>query len=274
MSNDLVVPANTDLPARVAGLSRMLEAATTAPAYTQVIALSAAVIAYAKGMGKEYIEAIREAEKIRAIAEMRLGEYLQQLPKNTGGRPASKTPTKVEGVSGTPSTVAELGLDYKTTSRAQKLAALPEETKQAVIEGKIKPSQAIRPVRPEAPKPANPTPAAPPPPPPEKAPKKAKAVDSEEVVALKDEIDNLLETQESLLERLAELELRNKNLEALAAGKGEELIVLKDATIKHLESEVERLKFDNRALIQSRDKLTRLVRKLDPKQPGPLRVAN
>ena len=59
--------------------------------------------------------------KIKLRAERRMGEILRAAPKNEGGRPAEKTPSEEEGVFDTP-TLADLGITYKQSSRAQKVA--------------------------------------------------------------------------------------------------------------------------------------------------------
>ena len=57
------------------------------------------------------------------IANAKLGTLLQAMPKNKGGEHTHKsTPTKMEGVVMEP-TLEELGIDYKTASNAQLLAA-------------------------------------------------------------------------------------------------------------------------------------------------------
>lgn len=66
----------------------------------------------------------QKARKSGTRAERRLGEMLREQPKNESGRP-SKTPSKSEGVSDR-TTLQEAGIDYKLSSRAQKLAAIKQ----------------------------------------------------------------------------------------------------------------------------------------------------
>jgi len=66
---------------------------------------------------------VDQAVEYRLRAERRLGEILKQTPKDTGGRP-TKTPTVVEGVL-KPARLADLGVSFKVSANAQKLAAVP-----------------------------------------------------------------------------------------------------------------------------------------------------
>jgi hypothetical protein len=75
-----------------------------------------------------------DATEIVIRSERRLGEMLTEIKATTGlsqgGRP-SETPTDMEGVSAP--TLDEIGIDYKLSSRAQKLAAVPEKTMESRI---------------------------------------------------------------------------------------------------------------------------------------------
>lgn len=136
------------LPARISKIEQALAAVETPDQAKQVIAIADAAIAYAKSLGREFVDARRKAEALKLDAERRLGEFLRAMPKAIGGRP-TKTPTKSEGVSA--ATVAELGIDYKTSARVQKLAELPAETVEAIKAGELSVNQAIAP-KPAAPK--------------------------------------------------------------------------------------------------------------------------
>ena len=136
------------LPARISKIEQALATVETPDQAKQVIAIADAAIAYAKSLGREFVDARRKAEALKLDAERRLGEFLRAMPKAIGGRP-TKTPTKSEGVS--VATVAELGIDYKTSARVQKLAELPHETVEAIKAGELSVNQAIAP-KPAAPK--------------------------------------------------------------------------------------------------------------------------
>lgn len=136
------------LPARISKIEQALATVETPDQAKQVIAIADAAIAYAKSLGREFVDARRKAEALKLDAERRLGEFLRAMPKAIGGRP-TKTPTKSEGVSA--ATVAELGIDYKTSARVQKLAELPHETVEAIKAGELSVNQAIAP-KPAAPK--------------------------------------------------------------------------------------------------------------------------
>lgn len=130
------------LPARISRIEHQLAIAATPSDIKQVIAVAEAAIAFAKSLGREFVEAREKAEHLKLDAERKLGGMLAAMPKAIGGRPA-KTPTNVEGVSET--TIADVGVDYKTSARVQKIAALPEETIQAIKAGEITVNKAIAP---------------------------------------------------------------------------------------------------------------------------------
>lgn len=85
-----------------------------------------AMRAYARQAKNRQLEV--DAAEIRMRAERRLGEMIvaqkETVGLNEGGRPA-KTPSEKEGVS--KATLIEAGIDYKLSSRAQKMAAVPAE---------------------------------------------------------------------------------------------------------------------------------------------------
>lgn len=57
------------------------------------------------------------------MAERQMGDFLKEMPKNIGGNP-KLTPRREEGVE--PKKLQEVGITYQQSSRAQKLAAIPE----------------------------------------------------------------------------------------------------------------------------------------------------
>lgn len=87
---------------------------------------SIALSAYAKQAKNRQLEI--DAAEIRMRAECRLGELIraqkEQSGLNEGGRP-TKTPSNSEEVFRTPK-LADAGIDHKLSSRAQKLAAVPD----------------------------------------------------------------------------------------------------------------------------------------------------
>lgn len=81
----------------------------------------AAMKEYARRAG-DY-QMMHDAAELRDVAERRLGEMQREQPKAKGGQPYQATGSKLEPV--TP-TLKDLGIDKKLSSRAQKLAAIPE----------------------------------------------------------------------------------------------------------------------------------------------------
>lgn len=83
---------------------------------------AAAMQAYQRMAGDKSLEI--DAAEIRIRAERRLGEMLAQSDLQRGGRP-SKTGSQSEPVSAPK--LSDVGISKKLSSRAQKLAAVPEE---------------------------------------------------------------------------------------------------------------------------------------------------
>ena len=67
-----------------------------------------------------------DAAEIRIRAERRLGELQAEQPKNRGTRGQLVGPSKMAVPTDETPTLKELGIDYKLSSRAQKLAAVPQ----------------------------------------------------------------------------------------------------------------------------------------------------
>jgi len=79
---------------------------------------------------KKYAEAcklgedsVRYAQEIVLRATRRMGEILAETPKHEGGRPIVNPSLRARGL---PTKVGDMGLTYSQSSRAQKLAVLPE----------------------------------------------------------------------------------------------------------------------------------------------------
>lgn len=89
-----------------------------------------AMAAYAKQANDTQL--VEWATEIKVRAERRAGEMLADLPKHNGGNPNLSHDT-----TGSPKTLAELGISKDQSSRWQKLAAIPEDKfEQAVIAAK------------------------------------------------------------------------------------------------------------------------------------------
>lgn len=93
-------------------------------------------------------ETIQYAVELKLDAERKLGEILRDTPKATGaagiGKPESAVPDEYRTQA---ATLADLGITKKTSAQAQKLAALPGETFEAIKAGKKTLTQAVREVK-------------------------------------------------------------------------------------------------------------------------------
>lgn len=101
------------------------------------IATSAEVYAKRQKLSQEAIDYAHDI-KIEALAQ--LGRMLQETDKNEGGRP-TKTGNGSEPVI---PTLADIGIDKKTSSIAQKLAALPKEQFEQVRSGHVAVDRALK----------------------------------------------------------------------------------------------------------------------------------
>jgi N6-adenosine-specific RNA methylase IME4 len=102
------------------------------------IAQAAKIYAKRQNLGTECVEYARQ---LVVDAERRLGQILDVTAKAKGGQPYQSTGTNLAPVA---PTLAKLGIDKKTSARAQKLAALPEEIFANVKSGKVKLTEALR----------------------------------------------------------------------------------------------------------------------------------
>jgi len=128
--------------ARLGAARNALVEAKTATQVKAVMDAAAAAETFARRQRLSE-ETIQHATAIKLDAERKLGGILREMPKSEGGRPPEKTGAKVEPVLSTP-TLADLGIDKKTSARAQKLADLPDETFEAVRLGEVKVNEALR----------------------------------------------------------------------------------------------------------------------------------
>ena len=101
---------------------KMLAEAKSLDDWQGVRSTSKAVLEWAKAQRDMGMEARNEASEIMLIAERRIGKMLQVFPKHEGGRP-SETSTTREPVS----TLADVGIGKKQSSRWQSMARVPEE---------------------------------------------------------------------------------------------------------------------------------------------------
>jgi phage N-6-adenine-methyltransferase len=129
------VIALTQPSARLSGLAqydtacRALAAAKTTDEVKDIRDRAEAMRAYARQAKNRQLEV--DAAEIRIRAERRLGELIQAQKETTGlatgaagiGRPESAVPEEYRTQ---PPTLAEAGIDKKLSSRAQRLAAVPE----------------------------------------------------------------------------------------------------------------------------------------------------
>ena len=109
------------------------------------IAISAEVYARRQKLGEEAIEFARSI-KVEALRQ--LGGMLKRTPRNTGaaGRGKAKAKRGTLGVPriDEPETLAEIGLDKKTSKMAQDVAEFTEEEVEKVKTGKTTISQVVR----------------------------------------------------------------------------------------------------------------------------------
>lgn len=144
----LVAPrmaSGESLPATITRIERLIDAASTPDEIKHVVALANAALAYASTHYKEQRDMIQKAKVVKLLAERRLGEMLKATPKNKGMAGSMVTGSTREPVKDSTPTLADLGIDKKTSSRAQRLAALPDEQFAAVVAGEIPVSRAITP---------------------------------------------------------------------------------------------------------------------------------
>jgi len=125
------------LPDRISKIGHAISVATTPDQLKQVIALADAAIAYAKSLGKEFADGVKKASALKFDAEERLGQMLAAMPKATGTKNQLSGPGVIGGTKSEPpiATLADLGIDKKTSARVQAIAALPPETKEAIKAG-------------------------------------------------------------------------------------------------------------------------------------------
>lgn len=142
MGQDIAGRNGTGL-AKYEAACRALAEARAVDEVTDIRAKAEAMRAYAAQAKNKQLEV--DAAEIRIRAERRLGQLIAEQKAteglNQGGRPPEKTGSKSEPVSvarqEAPAqpvpTLAEAGIDKKLSSRAQKLAAVPEDQFEAEV---------------------------------------------------------------------------------------------------------------------------------------------
>ncbi len=216
MKNELSVVAQDDsVIISLQRASTALAEAKTIQHTKKIIDVSAAAEIYAK---RQHLgeAAVAMATSIKVEALRKLGEMLKATPKATGG---DAQRTRFQKSTESPETLAELGIDKKTSSVAQALANLSDAAFEEVREGNETVSKAIAKVK-EAK-------AAPPPPPPVVEPEHEAPPEYTELDAAHDQISGLQdalavatmgdisdEDKAQAATLIAELRARIKTLEA------------------------------------------------------------
>lgn len=99
------------------------------------VAAAAEILAKRQQLGEE---AINYATSIKVEALAQLGRMLKEIPKNAGARGIGKSGVPVQNP-----TLADMGLDKKTSKLAQDIASLPDEQLEKVKNGIITISKSL-----------------------------------------------------------------------------------------------------------------------------------
>lgn len=142
----LVATKTDGVVARLDVAARLLQEATTPQAMKQVLDVAHAALEYAKRQ-KLGEEVIQYANCVKVDAEWRLGKMLEATPN---AKPGPKSELGADAEPNSVPTLSELGIDKKTSSRAQKLAALPEHKVDAIKAGTTTITKALREVEHES----------------------------------------------------------------------------------------------------------------------------
>lgn len=142
MSTDLVI-------ARLDAARLALSEARTIQDTKKILDVAAAAEIYAKRQ-KLSDENIAFANEVKIEALRQLGEFLKEAPKNTGNlRRGSEMEPR-----GQAQTLADQGIDKKTSMTAQRLASLPVEKYEEVKSGKVSLAKATATPKPQSSTPA------------------------------------------------------------------------------------------------------------------------
>lgn len=146
---DFALPAlrNDTVILRLEAARNALAEADTIQKTKTIVDVAAAALVWAKRhqLGKE---AVAYAQSVEIEAFRKMGQQLRETPKATGtrgqlqGRDSSGA-TKTEGPENGVPTLAELGITYKESAIAQKLAGLPDKDFEAVRDGHVSIGRAI-----------------------------------------------------------------------------------------------------------------------------------
>lgn len=137
MSTDLVVVKLTKARTALTEARTLQEAKRIAD-----VATAAKVYAQRQKLGRD---AVLFATAVILEAERRIGQMLKTTPRHRGGKPV-KNENRFTG----PLSLADLGIDRKTSSRAQRLADLDDDIFDRVKEGALPIGIALRQSRPDA----------------------------------------------------------------------------------------------------------------------------
>jgi len=254
MKNELsLVAQNDSVIISLQRASMALAEAKTIQHTKKIIDVSAAAEIYAK---RQHLgeAAVAMATSIKVEALRKLGEMLKATPKAKGGQPFQKsTGSTLVPVENQAETLAELGIDKRTSSVAQALANLSDEAFEEVREGNETVSKAIAKVKEHKEKavPAKPAkPAAQTPEP---------ASDSQELKEAAHTINQLAVENEQLRDRLAV-----EQMDVSEEGKGEAAQIIEELRkqVKNLEAELDATKSSRDGYQRNNSELMKQVRML------------
>ena len=103
------------------------------------VATASEILAKRQQLGEE---AIKYATSIKVEALAQLGRMLKETPRATGGQPYQKSTGNQQEPVETP-TLADMGLDKRTSKLAQDIANLPDKQIEAVKDGLLSLSRAV-----------------------------------------------------------------------------------------------------------------------------------
>jgi uncharacterized protein YceH (UPF0502 family) len=108
-----------------------LAEATTLNEVLDIRDKAAAMVVYAEAKGAG--EAAQIAKELQLRAERKAGAFIAQMPKNPGGQREQES-YRSHRVTGSPPSLADLGVEKMQSSRWQSIADIPEEVFEEAIE--------------------------------------------------------------------------------------------------------------------------------------------